>query len=94
MGKQLGRLVHKYMKRRRHIAEVNIKRCFPTMSEAEQQRMAYNLMTAADTKYSVSLKGLDAQMSAGTTIKVFRSHRTSAQRISPQSNVVSFVWVL
>ena len=44
MGKQLGRLVHKYMKRRRHIAEVNIKRCFPTMSETEQQQLVLKNM--------------------------------------------------
>lgn len=44
MGKQLGRLVYKYMKRRRHIAEVNIKHCFPTMSEVEQQQLVLKNM--------------------------------------------------
>lgn len=37
LGKQLGRLVHRTMKKRRHIAEVNIKLCFPDMP-VEQQR--------------------------------------------------------
>jgi len=39
LGKLLGRLVHKFMKRRRHIAEVNIKLCFPDMSEVEQKKL-------------------------------------------------------
>ncbi len=44
MGKQLGRLVHKFMKRRRHIAEVNIKLCFPDMSEADQKDLVLKNM--------------------------------------------------
>lgn len=44
MGKQLGRLVHKFMKRRRHIAEVNIKLCFPDMSEIDQQALVLKNM--------------------------------------------------
>jgi KDO2-lipid IV(A) lauroyltransferase len=39
LGKILGRLVYKYMKRRRHIAQVNIKLCFPALSEVEQDVM-------------------------------------------------------
>jgi len=44
LGKLLGRLVHKFMKRRRHIAEVNIKLCFPDMSEAEQKKLVLKNM--------------------------------------------------
>ncbi|MBB1334103.1 MULTISPECIES: LpxL/LpxP family Kdo(2)-lipid IV(A) lauroyl/palmitoleoyl acyltransferase [Pseudoalteromonas] len=39
LGRLLGRLVHRFMKSRRHIAEVNIKRCFPDMPAAEQQAL-------------------------------------------------------
>ena len=39
LGRQLGRLVHRFMKSRRHIAEVNIKRCFPNMPAAEQKAL-------------------------------------------------------
>ncbi|WP_405630840.1 LpxL/LpxP family Kdo(2)-lipid IV(A) lauroyl/palmitoleoyl acyltransferase [Pseudoalteromonas sp. Ld20] len=39
LGKQLGRLVYRTMKRRRHIAEVNIKLCFPDMPDTEQQAL-------------------------------------------------------
>lgn len=39
LGKGLGRLVHKYMHKRRHIADVNLKLCFPELSEAQQQQM-------------------------------------------------------
>ncbi|MBR8842289.1 LpxL/LpxP family Kdo(2)-lipid IV(A) lauroyl/palmitoleoyl acyltransferase [Pseudoalteromonas sp. JC3] len=39
LGRGLGRLVHKYMKRRRHIADVNLKLCFPQLSEAEHKAM-------------------------------------------------------
>ncbi|MDO6835188.1 LpxL/LpxP family Kdo(2)-lipid IV(A) lauroyl/palmitoleoyl acyltransferase [Pseudoalteromonas carrageenovora] len=44
LGQLLGRLVHKFMKRRRHIAEVNIKLCFPDMSEAEQKKLVLKNM--------------------------------------------------
>jgi len=44
LGKLLGRLVHKFMKRRRHIAQVNIKLCFPDMSEAEQKKLVLKNM--------------------------------------------------
>ena len=39
MGKYLGRLVHRFMKNRRHIAEVNVKLCFPELSAQEQQQL-------------------------------------------------------
>ena len=39
LGKLLGRLVHRFMKRRRHIAEVNIRLCFPEMPEHEQREL-------------------------------------------------------
>ena len=44
LGKLLGRLVHKFMKRRRHIAEVNIKRCFPDMSDEDQKALVLKNM--------------------------------------------------
>lgn len=44
MGKGLGRLVHRYMKRRRHIAEVNIALCFPDMPKSEQQALVLKNM--------------------------------------------------
>ena len=39
LGKLIGRLVHRFMKRRRHIAEVNIRLCFPNMPEHEQREL-------------------------------------------------------
>ena len=39
LGRGLGKLVHKCVKKRRKIAEVNIKLCFPDMSEAEQAKL-------------------------------------------------------
>ncbi len=39
MGKGIGKLVYRYMKRRRHIAEVNIALCFPDMPPEEQQAL-------------------------------------------------------
>nr|WP_306174003.1 LpxL/LpxP family Kdo(2)-lipid IV(A) lauroyl/palmitoleoyl acyltransferase [Pseudoalteromonas shioyasakiensis] len=44
MGKYLGRLVHRFMKKRRHIAEVNIKLCFPDMPKQEQQQLVLENM--------------------------------------------------
>lgn len=44
MGKYLGRLVHRFMKRRRHIAEVNIRLCFPDMPKLEQQALVLKNM--------------------------------------------------
>ncbi|WP_428035042.1 lipid A biosynthesis acyltransferase [Amphritea sp.] len=38
IGKQLGRLLHKVMRKRRHITEINISLCFPELSPAEQQQ--------------------------------------------------------
>ncbi|MBQ4847028.1 LpxL/LpxP family Kdo(2)-lipid IV(A) lauroyl/palmitoleoyl acyltransferase [Pseudoalteromonas sp. MMG005] len=39
LGKGLGRLVHRFLKKRRHIAEVNVKLCFPNLSAAQQAAM-------------------------------------------------------
>jgi len=44
MGKNLGRLVHRFMKKRRHIAEVNVKLCFPELSAQEQQQLVLKNM--------------------------------------------------
>jgi len=44
MGRQIGRLVYKFMKRRRHIAQVNIKLCFPHLSDAEQKSLVLKNM--------------------------------------------------
>ncbi|ATC93617.1 LpxL/LpxP family Kdo(2)-lipid IV(A) lauroyl/palmitoleoyl acyltransferase [Pseudoalteromonas tunicata] len=44
MGKGLGYLVHRFAKKRKHIAEVNIKLCFPQMSEGEQAKLVYQNM--------------------------------------------------
>ena len=39
IGKCLGRLAYKFASRRRHIAETNIRLCFPEFSEAEQKKI-------------------------------------------------------
>lgn len=40
IGSVLGRLIHRLADRRRHIAEVNLRLCFPALSEGElQQRL-------------------------------------------------------
>lgn len=39
LGKLLGRLVHRFVKRRRHIAEVNIALCYPQLSATEQAKL-------------------------------------------------------
>ncbi|MGB0663324.1 MAG: LpxL/LpxP family Kdo(2)-lipid IV(A) lauroyl/palmitoleoyl acyltransferase [Pontibacterium sp.] len=39
IGRALGRFLHKYVKRRRHIAEVNIQHCFPELSATEQSTL-------------------------------------------------------
>jgi KDO2-lipid IV(A) lauroyltransferase len=39
LGKLLGKLVYRFLKKRRHIAEVNIRLCFPHLSPAEQTQM-------------------------------------------------------
>ncbi|CCQ09925.1 Lipid A biosynthesis lauroyl acyltransferase [Pseudoalteromonas luteoviolacea B = ATCC 29581] len=36
LGKMLGKLVYRLLKKRRHIAEVNIKLCFPELSDQER----------------------------------------------------------
>lgn len=44
LGKGLGRLVHRFLKKRRHIAEVNVKLCFPHLSDEERAKMVLNNM--------------------------------------------------
>lgn len=39
MGRLLGRLLYRLVKRRRHIAEVNIARCFPELTGQERQAL-------------------------------------------------------
>lgn len=40
IGKGLGILLHKILKSRRHVTEVNIRLCFPELSETEQKKLA------------------------------------------------------
>ncbi|CAH9055970.1 Lipid A biosynthesis lauroyltransferase [Pseudoalteromonas sp. CIP111854] len=44
LGKQLGRLVHKFFKKRRYIAQVNIALCFPHLSKQQQADMVLKNM--------------------------------------------------
>ncbi|WP_440054047.1 LpxL/LpxP family Kdo(2)-lipid IV(A) lauroyl/palmitoleoyl acyltransferase [Pseudoalteromonas sp. T1lg65] len=37
LGRGLGHLVYKYMKKRRHVARVNLALCFPELSEQERE---------------------------------------------------------
>ena len=39
LGRLLGRLLYKIGSKRKHVAEVNLKLCFPEMSEQERQRI-------------------------------------------------------
>ncbi|WP_105167399.1 LpxL/LpxP family Kdo(2)-lipid IV(A) lauroyl/palmitoleoyl acyltransferase [Pseudoalteromonas sp. T1lg23B] len=44
LGKLLGRLVHRFVKKRRKIAEVNVKLCFPQLDEQQQRDMVLKNM--------------------------------------------------
>ena len=44
LGKGLGKLVHRFMTKRRHIAEVNVKLCFPHLSAQKQAEMVLRNM--------------------------------------------------
>ncbi len=44
MGRGVGRLVHKFMKKRRHIADVNLKLCFPDLTEQQRADMVLKNM--------------------------------------------------
>ncbi|CAM4050292.1 LpxL/LpxP family Kdo(2)-lipid IV(A) lauroyl/palmitoleoyl acyltransferase [Pseudoalteromonas byunsanensis] len=44
LGKLLGRLVHRFVKKRRKIAEVNVKLCFPQLNEQQQHEMVLKNM--------------------------------------------------
>lgn len=46
IGKCLGRLIYYVAGRRRHIAEVNIRLCFPELSEAEQKDLVVRTFEA------------------------------------------------
>ena len=40
LGRMLGRILHKVVKKRRHIVEINLSLCFPEKSELERKAMA------------------------------------------------------
>ncbi len=44
LGRALGRLVHRFVKKRRKIAEVNIALCYPELTEAERAELVLNNM--------------------------------------------------
>ncbi|MEO2268284.1 LpxL/LpxP family Kdo(2)-lipid IV(A) lauroyl/palmitoleoyl acyltransferase [Pseudoalteromonas sp. YIC-656] len=44
MGKMLGRLVHRFVKKRRKIAEVNVALCYPNMSKEDQAKLVLQNM--------------------------------------------------
>ncbi|PAJ73254.1 lipid A biosynthesis lauroyl acyltransferase [Pseudoalteromonas sp. NBT06-2] len=44
MGKGIGRLLYKYFKKRRHIAERNIQLCFPDMPKEQQSQLVVKNM--------------------------------------------------
>lgn len=41
VGRLIGRLIHRFSPRRRHIASVNLRICFPKLSEAERARLLH-----------------------------------------------------
>jgi len=41
IGRQLGRLVYYFARRRRHIAAVNLQLCFPELNQSQQQTLLY-----------------------------------------------------
>lgn len=43
IGELFGKVLYRVAKRRRHIAQVNIKLCFPTLSMAEQETLVKNV---------------------------------------------------
>ncbi|MCF6435022.1 LpxL/LpxP family Kdo(2)-lipid IV(A) lauroyl/palmitoleoyl acyltransferase [Pseudoalteromonas sp. MMG022] len=44
LGKFLGRLVHRFVKKRRKIAQVNVRLCFPKLNEQQQREMVLKNM--------------------------------------------------
>ncbi|MCO7188162.1 MULTISPECIES: LpxL/LpxP family Kdo(2)-lipid IV(A) lauroyl/palmitoleoyl acyltransferase [unclassified Pseudoalteromonas] len=44
LGKMLGRLVHRLLKKRRHIADVNLRLCFPDMDAQQRANMVLKNM--------------------------------------------------
>jgi len=44
MGRTLGRVVHRFVKKRRKIAEVNVALCYPTMSKEDQAKLVLQNM--------------------------------------------------
>ncbi|MBK8453166.1 MAG: lysophospholipid acyltransferase family protein [Thiofilum sp.] len=72
LGKQLGRLLYKYQTKRRAIVEINLKLCYPQLSDVERHQLALQHLqhyAAALLDYSVLF---------------FRSRATLAQRIQLQ----------
>ncbi len=47
LGRQTGILSYRLIKRRRHIARVNVQLCFPTLSADDQERLVRNSFIAA-----------------------------------------------
>lgn len=47
IGKVVGKATYRLLKRRRHIAEVNIALCFPELSASEQQRLVEDAMISS-----------------------------------------------
>lgn len=46
LGRGLGRLLYRFAKQRRKVAEVNVRLCFPELSESERQALVYSNMLA------------------------------------------------
>jgi len=51
LGKGLGNLLYLLMRRRRRIAEVNIKLCFPEKSPAQQQKLLHDTFKSAGASF-------------------------------------------
>ncbi|SFB81951.1 LpxL/LpxP family Kdo(2)-lipid IV(A) lauroyl/palmitoleoyl acyltransferase [Pseudoalteromonas denitrificans] len=56
MGKGLGRLLHKYFKKRKHIAQRNIELCFPEMPKTQQSALV--LQSLENTGIAVFESGM------------------------------------
>lgn len=69
LGKQLGKLLYQYQQKRRAIVEINVQRCYPTLTHTERERFVLTHLqhyAAAMLDYSVLF---------------FRSRQTIAKRI-------------
>lgn len=54
LGRWLGGLQYKYDKERRHVAQTNIRACFPELSEQEQEKLVYDNFVSIATGYMES----------------------------------------